>query len=227
MAKTELGEVLILGNQQFFSLANLIFSDFARLDVFRPLPAAMDFRTRNAFIVWATQKEEQRIPTLEECRDEIIAFWKWQKAYEAAVVDAEKIAKEVNAEKVSLVEKFKERAIDVGQFSWYSALSNRRISQPTGVENAGTEFMEKAFTLQKGEAGAAPNFTMEIVYVIRITEKDERTEEQLNKDFLEQVARVQMVPMDIQNVAEDYAQEMFVDRSNNFIEDMEVKWSGQ
>ena len=70
---------------------------------------------------WLAEKAVARIPELKEVKDDVILYWKQQKALKAAMADAESIAREINdSNQQTLVGKFPEKAVSTGEFTWFS-----------------------------------------------------------------------------------------------------------
>ncbi|MEZ6095362.1 MAG: hypothetical protein R3C03_14220 [Pirellulaceae bacterium] len=218
--ETEFGKINVFMNQQVFPMANVVRFMFESSSEYEPV--ALADLTQKQYMVWLASQEDARIPKLEEVRDDVIAFWKNQKAFDAAQVDAQKIAEQVNAENVSLIEKFGESAKNTGEFTWFNP--SLGFSEPADVEAPGAKFMEAAFGTELGKATSAPNATREVVYVIRITDRRNPGSGDLNEEFLKRVSSFQMFPFELQTPMEIYSRDLIIDQRLQLEKEMDVRW---
>ena len=131
-----------------------------------------DFRQ---YIFWKVDEQQAYVPELAEVRNDVIAYWKTQKARKLAADEAEKIAKKI----VEGEQPWKD-AITVAQqsllvttdpFTWLSGFGETpRISNIPSLDTVGDEFMKKVFATSVGKSASAPNNGQNIYYVFRVTE---------------------------------------------------------
>ncbi|MEM7456614.1 MAG: hypothetical protein AAF456_19875, partial [Planctomycetota bacterium] len=152
----------------FPSLGEQIFDRFEDLSEY-DAGRESDIATQNQYLYWLREKADTRVPEMDEVEDDIVEFWRRQKAFEAAVAKAEGIAGSVS-ETDTLTTLYPADANETGEFSWFNtAMGEPRISDPIGVIGASDEFMNTAFSLGQYEAGVAPNVVRNTVYVIQRT----------------------------------------------------------
>ena len=140
----------------------------------------------NRYLAMKVSDTPGRIPTLEEKRDEVVRAWKMQKAAERAQKHAEDLAKQAQEANKPLADFFAGnqtvQVVRTDPFSRYTggAISRDfqgqfqqqpfRLSEPDGIVAAGTDFMDKVFSLKDGEVGAVLNHDHTTAYVVRIAE---------------------------------------------------------
>jgi hypothetical protein len=222
----ELAMARIFNGQQLQEAGPSIFATYSKLNEYDP-NSFQDILAGKSYLFWVVEKQDQQIPKMEDVKDNIIKFWKRQKAFEAAKIDAEKIAEKANAEKKSLLDTYGEKAVRTGEFSWFSTAGQFGISDVIGVDGPGESFMKKAFSLNEGEAGAAPNMNRDVIYVIRITNKKKTSPEDVNRTFIEKVAQAQDIPLEVQTVTGSYVNRLSLDWQQDFREEFEIRWVGR
>jgi len=127
--------------------------------------------------------------TLADARKHVIDFWKRQKAFELAMVDAQKMADKAKAAP-SLREVVADSGIVITSppFSWMSTGSlgfgQPELSRVPGIDLAGQDFMQAVFSQKVNGAGAAPNQPHTRVYVVRVL-SEQPDEERLRSQFLD------------------------------------------
>lgn len=226
--KTELGKarVFLPQQQQLFPVVNIVFGNYARLNHYEPSDPIDSFLEQKYYVFWYAQKLDHEIPKFEDVKDKVIEYWKYQKAFEATMVDAKRAAETANSAQKPLADTFGEKVKMTGEFTWYDNRMSFGLAQPTGIENPGEAFMETVFDLDEGQTGVAYNVTRDTVYIIRLLTKQKQSSPELNKDFISAVSRNQMLPMEVQYVAENYTRQLADDISNDFVEEFDIQWVG-
>jgi hypothetical protein len=143
-----------------------------------------DYRERSRYLLWKVKDSKEKIPTFEDpgVRQQVLQAWKTVEARKLAIKAAEKLGDEARKAGLSLAATFIERpdlAVTATRpFSWMTygnvplgtARTPPRLSNVTGVEMPGPDFMRTVFGLKKGEIGVAMNHPKTIAYTIRVTE---------------------------------------------------------
>ena len=94
------------------------------------MPEAFPTPPDNLFVFWRREVEPERVPTLDEVRDQVIKAWKMKEALPLAQDKAAEMAKQVREAAKPLAEVFPDSAksvIHTTQFSWMT-----RGSLPSG-----------------------------------------------------------------------------------------------
>ncbi len=209
MMKTELGKIYEVFNVQNrpvpVPLPDVIFNKFNSLSEYDSTSTDNRF-TGKSYVYWPTELADSKVATLEECKDDIIKFWRQQKAVETATKAAEAIAAKVSKDKkLSSIDPAK--TIQTGEFTWFQPRGRRAVlSSPIGVDAPSEAFMETAFSLSQGEAGVAVDGSGETIFVIQSqTPKTPVTE--IGDDFLKnQLFKFQRLPPDVGLVNAHYFQ---------------------
>ena len=138
------------------------------------------------YLVWFTENENPRVGDFEECKDQVVKFWKQGEAFKLAQEEAESISNKVNdVRKSKMSELYPERALPTGEFSWFDSLRRSGVlSRPGNVDRPSDDFMAKAFSLVELEAGVAVDSSRETVYVIQSISGSSPVNE-LGADFLQ------------------------------------------
>jgi len=199
-AQSSLGETVIYTQQPFMGrseflipqpqrMANLLNERFTTLNPYQPLDlptSGSDPETR--YIIWIREKEMPQIPTFSEAKPQVIEFWRKRQAVQAALDRANQIAGQLSS--ASLKEKFPDTATDTGSFTWLNQLRDPttgsvqvQVTDVNGVTQPGDEFMKMAFSLEPGQAGAAPNADRSAAYVIQVIDTDSRSEQEMREQF--------------------------------------------
>ena len=230
LQKSDLGKVQFLINMQtpggaprFLPqlVSNKIYRDFARSRDFDPV-LVNELGNFNGYIYWISEREEDRVPTLEEAKPAIAKFWKSTQAIALAEEAAAKMAAEANEKGQRLTSLYPDDAAPTGEFVWFrpgvQAMST--YGTPFGVDNAAEEFMSRAFGLELDQAGVAANESRKTVYVIqRITEPKsiaESGEEYLKEKYF----RFKRVPTEVIGGVFVYAQEADDKWNEEFVKSM-------
>lgn len=211
---------------QAVSVANYIFNSFEQLDEYESQDV-QDFQSRSQYVYWLSEKHNPRVPTFDECRDDIVAFCNQQKAYELASAEAERLANSMKDERgKKLSDLHGERTIKTGEFTWFSNLRRPAISSVIGVAGPSDEFMSTAFGLTKLEAGTSPNLGRDTVYVIqRIS--DEKPIDEVATDYIEnQFFKFKRTPAQVRDTAAWYGEQMNLDWNAKFVDQMGLEYIG-
>jgi hypothetical protein len=209
-----------MGQFRMLSFADLAFSQDQPL--FRP-EEARSSEPDISYVYFRTGEEKAADVTFKEAHDHVVAFWKKQQAYGLAVAEAKKLAdKAKGADSLAAAVPDATKVITTSPFSWMTTggfgLGQPELSQVTGIELAGREFMHSVFALQPGQTGAAPNQSHAKVYVVRVITQDPE-EDRLREQFLESGYN-QMVLM----LAQGDALQTSVDWYRGVADDYHVKW---
>ncbi|MEM9942015.1 MAG: hypothetical protein AAF939_10530 [Planctomycetota bacterium] len=233
LALTEIGKVQIYRQQmvqgrvmpQFVRVAAVIFSGFNNIRFYEKDKVDDTWASQSKYLYWLVDKAEARTPTYDECKDNVLAFWKQQKAYELAYAEAEKIQKKANENRDKrLSELYPEKAFPTNSFSWFNSLGQLGLAEPVGVSDAGSKFMETAFGLAEMETGIAPNEPKEIIYAIQSL-TGVPTNEETGTDFLEQqIFKFKKIPAEVQRVNGWYLREQNQNWNDEFVASMGLKW---
>lgn len=151
----------------FTPAQSLFFDQMAMLEQRTP-----DFRQ---YIFWKVDEQQAYVPELAEVREEVIAAWKTQKARTLAAEEAGKMAKKIKGTeepwKDALNVTQQSLLVTTDPFTWLSGFGETpRISNVPTLDTVGQEFMQKVFSTEVGNAGAAPNQGQNIYYVYRVAE---------------------------------------------------------
>lgn len=143
-----------------------------------------------SYIYFRTAEEKPADVTLQEARPQVVEFWKKRKAYDIALAEAQKLAdKAKGSPHLHEVSPDAAKVVAPQQpFSWITMGSfgsgEPQLSDVSGVELPGVEFMQGVFALSPGETGVAPNQSHAKIYVVRVLTQDP-DDEQLRSRFLE------------------------------------------
>ena len=171
------------------------FAAYAYQSLLRYKPAQSQDLSGNGYLFWKSVEQEERVPKLDESgvRKHATAVWKQYQARELARKHAEQLRDQARNSKKPLeavVDNEDFPVSETGFFSWMVAgqqnifgQSQPEISQVTGVDSPGNEFMETVFNLEKGQVGVAMNHPQTHAYVARL----------LDTQPAEQVLRTQFI----------------------------------
>jgi len=169
-------------NQRGAPFAAMMFGAQTQDGLIPPQPEYSPLRTVDleaavTYMTWKTEDIEAYVPTLEECRDEVVLAIRMEQARELARADAEKIAQEASVEGKTLADVVPESKqanylTGVGPFSWLDQVGfmQTSIGNVPELDAVGTEFMKKVFSTQVGEVAVAPNDRGSVFYVVTPTE---------------------------------------------------------
>jgi hypothetical protein len=154
---------------------------FVSLAKFRP-EESMDL-SGNFYLFWKTEETKEHVPKFDTpgVRERVLQAWKMIQARPLALKMAESLAADAEKAKKTLKQTFADRpdikVVMPPEFSWItfgnvplgSAPNAARLSNISGVDMAGEEFMRAVFSLAKDQSGAALNAPETVAYVIRLT----------------------------------------------------------
>jgi hypothetical protein len=167
---------------------------FSSLELYEPL-LGKDL-DGNWYLVVKTEDKPQRIPPLEEIRDQVVDAWKQQEAFKLAEARAKELAEQVRSASQGFEEFFADRGIEVvpqtAMFSWVSyGMSGPgtgqlpSLSEAPPLEKVGKEFMETVFSLEDADVAATHNHDQTAAYVVRVQTR-ERSRDELKEAFLKE-----------------------------------------
>jgi hypothetical protein len=154
---------------------------FASLSKYR---TEMSFGRDGSFyyLFWKSGEQPARVPSFDDAgvAAQVLRAWKLIQARKPAAEEAKNLAEDARKSKGSLKQAFANRpdlpVLVPAPFSWLTfgqvptgSSQQVQMSRVSGVEMAGTEFMEKVFSLKPGEVDVAFNAPKSIAYVIRLT----------------------------------------------------------
>jgi hypothetical protein len=162
----------------------------------RPLysPITTQDSDGNTYLAWKVEQVEEQVPKFADARNEVLLAWKMLKARDLARKQAETYAAEAKRAGKPLSEDFSgdkgPQVVKAGPFSWLTLgstpeqgrMSVPTISEVTGIENPGEDFMRATFALAVGGVGVGMNNPQTICYVIQPAEFAPPTSE-LETDF--------------------------------------------
>ena len=160
------------------------------------------------YLYWFIENEKPRVGDFEECKEQVVKFWKKREAVKLAREEAKSISNKVNdARKSKMSELYPERALPTGQFSWFDTVRGGILSRPGNVDRPSDEFMATAFSLVELEAGIAADGNQETIYVIQSI-SGYRPVDELGADFLQnQYMKFDRVPSGVNRAARYYTQQ--------------------
>lgn len=202
--------------------ADMVFEVIDRKTVFEPGDPLVEVASQANILWWPVEIKDVEILEFDEAKEQVIEYWKRQKAHELALADAERIAEELNSGGQKLVD-YSKSAENTGNFTWYLT----GIVEPKGVESPGEEFMDTAFALDMNECGAALNADKSFAYVMQKTFQDTRSESDISANLLETWSKFQMVPPNVMNPARSETRALSTQAFGGFLEDMNVQWVGE
>jgi hypothetical protein len=133
-------------------------------------------------IWWRTDYKDSYVPKFEEARKDVLATWKMIEARKLAKAQAKEYADQVKKQQAELQEVFKfspevHPSKDIGPFTWMTGPPFARnpeqpvfphLTQLSGVDKAGEDFMRTVFSLNVGSTGVAMNQPETIAYVVQL-----------------------------------------------------------
>lgn len=200
-------------------LADLVFASLDRKSNYEPGSPVVEFATQSNILWWPVEIRETEILEFAEAKEQVVEFWRREKARELALAKAKEIAETLNSNGKRLIE-FSKTAENTGNFTWYL----NGLVKPKGVEDPGEEFMDTAFGLSMNECGAALNANRDYAYVIQNIFQDTRSSSEIAGTFLDNWAKFQMVPPTVADTADREYQ--YLRRAAQFEvnEEMNVQW---
>ena len=159
--------------QNFPTVAQTLFQNFRSTKQYQAKTTLL-----RDYIYWISEKENQHVPTLEEAREDIKEYWKWDKAVDLARAEAKSKLEESD---------FSETAFESQPFSWLSVgagslgagggqLSLSTVNYLDGEElkeldTLGNEFMRTVFGLEIEGEGQPTDALRENVFAVRVVDK--------------------------------------------------------
>ena len=215
MQETEIGKEFSFRG---VTLAAIMFSKFKQMAKYAP---NVFNEGRTSYVYWPTEIEDVQVPKLEDCKDEVIKFWRRKKALQSALEAANAIAAKASI-KNQLTTIDPDKAGPTGEFTWFQIRNRETVfSSPIGVESAGEAFMETAFSLKQGEAGAAPNEKGDIIYVIQATTTATDVLTYGDEYIKDQLFKFQRMPVDVGMVNAHYFRERQRDLNREYVDSMD------
>ena len=215
MQETEIGKEFSFRG---VTLAAIMFSQFKQMAEYSP---NVFNEGRTSYVYWPTAIEDVEVPKLEDCKDEVIKFWRSKKALQSALEAANGIAAKASIDN-PLTTIDPDKAGPTGEFTWFQIRNRETVfSSPIGVESAGEAFMETAFGLKQGEAGAAPNEKGDIIYVIQATTAATDVLTYGDEYIKDQLFKFQRMPVDVGMVNAHYFRERQRDLNREYVDSMD------
>ena len=221
LMKTELGgvyKIFTVQNRNIpVPMADVIFDQFGQLDEYGTSTTDNRF-TGKSYVYWPTELADSEIPKLEQCKEQIIEYWRQQEAIKTATKAAEGIAAKVSKDK-KLSEIDPAKTIQTGEFTWFQPRGQRAaLSTPIGVDSPSEKFMETAFSLNQGEAGVALNGSGDTIFVIQ-SESPKISMAEVGDDFLKnQLFRFQRLPPDVGLISGHYFRQKTLDWNQEYVD---------
>ena len=178
--KTGLGKSIVgdLINMRAIRFPQVAFDP--NLAAFMP-QESLSIDREDSYLWWRSDFKPAYVPTFEDAKPDVLHAWKMMQARKLAMVQAKKYADEANKRQAKLKEIFINRpnmtVSEIGPFHWLTignmpieGSSERFITLTnlTGVEMAGQEFMHAVFSTDVGSTTAAFNQPETIAYVIQV-----------------------------------------------------------
>ena len=189
LSETFVGKALDVQTKQEYVLQAV----FSSLELYQPL-LAQDL-DGNWYLVTKVEDVPERIPSLEDIRDEVISAWKKQEASKLALKKGEELASECQKIGDTLANFLIGKPYEVLTTDLFSYLSygttpvemqsGPKLGDAPPLEAIGPEFMAKAFDLGEKNVAAVPSYDQTKVYVIRLDHR-ERTQDGLRELFLKE-----------------------------------------
>jgi hypothetical protein len=187
LAQEDLGQSVVIADGR-----PLVTEAFDVLEDYKPVVTAD--RLGNRYLAWRVKATTERIPKLEEIRQQVITAWKMEGARELARKEAQRLADMVRSASQPMADVLtKEKGYNVirsDPFSWYTVgpvpggrQMRIRLSQVYGVDGAGMDFMKAVFQLEEGQVDVAENHAQTICYVVRLASR-EQSRSAMHEDFL-------------------------------------------
>ena len=176
-------------------VANFIFGNYHRLGPFQS-EVVDEHRTLNKHIFFIEEKVEAKVPTFEEAREDIEAYWRYQKAVALAQSDLEQLASQLKQNNENLIDRVDDAPMLSGGFSWIDGRGNfPSVGQDfLNKLETGEEFMTTAFALPLNDYGVAVDGSFKYMTLIQKTKEEERDVATLQKSFFESIAASQGMP---------------------------------
>jgi hypothetical protein len=183
IAKYEIGQKVqqidMQALQMFRQIRMLSFADIAFSQdepLYKP-EEARSSETDVNYVYFRTAEEKSADVALKDVRSQVVDFWKKRKAYELALIDAQKLAdKAKGAGTLADVVPDRAKLVTPTAFSWVTSggfgMGQPELTTIKEIELAGRDFMQGVFALKPGETGTAPNQPHSRVYVVRAVSQE-------------------------------------------------------
>ena len=147
----------------------------------------------NRYLFWKIEDEEEKTLDFEDegVREQVLGAYRIVEARVLTIEAAEALAEKVRNSNQTLKEALPNHEVTLtAPFSWMThgsvplatSQAPPRLSEVTGVEMPGAEFMRAVFQLPEGQTGVAMNRSKTVAYVVRVV-KLEPTAEALKVIF--------------------------------------------
>ncbi len=158
----------------------------------------VDDQARVSYVSWKIDEQKDYVPTLEQAREDVIAYLRTVEARELARAEALKLAKQFSSSDKPAKELVPEerKALffeSVGPFSWMTSFGfgmRAFMGSVPELDRVGEAFMRQVFTSERNVWGVAPNDPETVFYVVRPTEFSPSTDE-LHQRFTQPAQRFQ------------------------------------
>ncbi|HEX3996967.1 MAG TPA: hypothetical protein VHX65_00275 [Pirellulales bacterium] len=140
---------------------------------------------KTSYLWWRTDYAAAYVPTFADAKPEVVRAWKVIEARKLALAEAKKDADDANNRRASLKDIFLNRANvtvpTIGPFHWLtigntpmgsSMRPTIGITQISGLDLAGEDFMRAVFTTDVGKTTEAFNQPQTIAYVVQVQSID-------------------------------------------------------
>ncbi len=150
----------------------------------------------NRYLWWKTADEAAHTSTLDEIKPQVTLAWKMIEARKPALAKAKEEAAQASKLKQTLKETFHNvpgnPVSTVGPFSWLTQpigqpMGEPKLTEVSGVEQVGNDFMKAVFALQPGETAVATNEPQTVYYVVQV-ESQEPPVDELRQEFMTKMA---------------------------------------
>ncbi len=206
-------------------------SEFYMPKFFRASQPELPGYSYDQYLVWTMDKANVEIRSFSEAKLDVIEFWKRQQAKKRILEKANSIAMQLDS--TSLREQFGDEVRETGGFTWLNQ-TTRSFSMVGGVDKPGKDFMEVAFSLEKGEAGVAVNYDNTAAYVIVVTSTDERDQEAMQQEFFSSYSQMMMllqfniqIPMPLLTHHQEEIRVVFSEWDEYLAKKYKLKWIDQ
>ena len=204
-------------------IAQVVFTNYALTDLFEP-NSVRDIIGSSAYVYWMSEKEDTRVPELDEVKDDVIKFWKGKKALEKAVAEAQKMADKVNSVGDKLTTVYPNKAAPTGEFTWFQNFGgDPGLGKPIGVPKPSEEFMQRAFASETMKAGVATNETKDTVYVVQRTSDLPPITETGTSYMENQFFKFKRVPQDVTMASNYYLRQLDLGWNQDFVDSMKLE----
>ncbi len=185
----DVGRSIIVGEGE-----TLVSRAFSQMPAYQPV--ATEDILGNRYVVWKTSESAEKVPSLNEVREDVVRAWKMQRSRELARNKANELAEQARQAGKPLGDVFTEtdgyQITRSDPFSWLTLGAvpggrdvRLRLSEIYGVSQAGPAFMQTVFPLSKAEVAVAMNHPEDTAYVVQLVER-ERSREALREDFMKE-----------------------------------------